>query len=226
MLRLEPEEAHVWEAALDGGEASRGAGLLSSDERERAARFVYDVHRERFTSRRAILRRLLAAYIGTAPQRIELHYGPNGKPYLPGGELELNLSHSADRALLAFARRPIGVDLEKLRPVEDALEIATRFFSPPETAELAQLEAEERSGRFLDLWTKKEAFVKALGVGLSRPLPSFTVPRGEEGWVEPAEQDKAWRLCRLRVHDGFAGAFAAEGEDLRIVQRQWPAEFD
>ncbi|MEZ5393485.1 MAG: 4'-phosphopantetheinyl transferase superfamily protein [Bryobacterales bacterium] len=180
------------------------------------------MHRERFTARRAILRRLLAAYLGKAPERIVLHYGPNGKPYLPGGELELNLSHSADRALLAFAHRPLGVDLEKLRPIEDALDIATRFFSPPETAVLAELDPEPRSRRFLDLWTKKEAFVKALGVGLSRPLPSFTVPLGEEGWVEPAEQDKAWRLQRLRVHEGFAGAFAAEGEDLRIVQRQWP----
>lgn len=220
-LPLDPSEAHVWEAALDREQAQDGAALLSEDERKRAARFVHGIHRDWFTARRSILRRLLALYLGTAPEEIVLSYGPKGKPFLPGGKLELNLSHSGGRALFGFARRPLGVDIEKLRPIDDALDISTRFFSPPETALLADLEPEERSRRFLDIWTMKEAFVKALGEGLSRPLTSFTVPL-EGGCIDSTQGQETWRLHRVAVSEGFAGALAAEGEDLRIVYRRWP----
>ncbi len=107
-----PLQVDVWEVSLDDPGLTDRAAVLTAEERERAERFHQAVHRRRFLARRVVLRLRLAEYLDREPSRIELAFGPKGKPYLPGGELELNLSHSFDRALIGFSRQPLGVDIE------------------------------------------------------------------------------------------------------------------
>jgi 4'-phosphopantetheinyl transferase len=154
--------------------------LLSRDEQERAGRFHFVEHRQRYVIARASLRRLLAERLGIFPRAVELVEDSYGKPRLApvhGSEgLEFNLSHSEVLAVYAFTSGcAVGVDVELIRQVPDADELAERFFSPNEVAALRALPFDRRSLAFLSCWTRKEAFIKALGLGLSCPLDAFDV---------------------------------------------------
>jgi 4'-phosphopantetheinyl transferase len=154
--------------------------LLSRDERERAEKFRYAEHRQHYIVARASLRRVLAERLGIAPRAVEFAETKHGKPRLApvhgSADLEFNLSHSGTLALLAFTSgRAVGVDVELIREVPDADDLAERFFSPTETASLRALPLGQRSLAFLACWTRKEAFIKALGQGLSCPLDAFDV---------------------------------------------------
>jgi 4'-phosphopantetheinyl transferase len=154
--------------------------LLSDVERQRAERFRYAKHRHRYIVARASLRQLLAERLRIAPQAVELVETSYGKPRLApthgSADLEFNLSHSEDLAVYAFANgRAVGVDIELIREFPDADNLAENFFSPQEIAALGSLSPDRRSLAFLACWTRKEAFVKALGLGLSCPLDAFDV---------------------------------------------------
>jgi 4'-phosphopantetheinyl transferase len=154
--------------------------LLSRDEQERAGKFRYAEHRAHYIVARASLRQLLAERLGTAPWAVEFVETKYGKPRLApvhgSADLEFNLSHSGILALYAFTRgRAVGVDVELIREVPDADDLAERFFSVKETAMLRAFPLERRSLAFLACWTRKEAFIKALGLGLSCPLDAFDV---------------------------------------------------
>jgi 4'-phosphopantetheinyl transferase len=170
MLRLDVGAAAVRDAA----------SLLSRDERQRARSFARPCDCRRFTVTRAALRRQLGERLGVAPQTIEFAYGPHGKPCLAGSQagadVHFNVSHSDDFAALAFASGgEIGVDIEALRAVPDAETIAGSLASPVERRAWKTLPARQRVRGFFNWWTRKEAFVKARGGGLSIPLDAFDV---------------------------------------------------
>ncbi len=156
-LSLAEGEWHAW--LLDHSIADDGC--LAQDERERARRFVFERDRAAYIATRASLRRLLTAYTGDPPEAHVLVTGPRGKPRLASGALEFNVSHSGTLSLLAFARAPLGVDIERIRPVPDAGKIAARYFTRPET----------HGEDFFVLWTRYEASLKAVGEKLGAPPP-------------------------------------------------------
>jgi len=173
------EKVDVVVESLDVDEAPLRA-LLSPDEQERAARFVFREDRRRYIVARARLRQLLGERLGAAPGALEFVYGEHGKPALAPryeDDLRFNLSHGEGVAVYAFAdAAEVGVDVEREREIEDTEAIAERCFSP------AEREACRTLG-FLYCWTRKEAFVKALGSGLSSPLAALDVSAAPEGWM-------------------------------------------
>ena len=172
------------------------ADVLSASERQRAARFTFESGRRRFIVARAALRRFLAQRLDARPEEIDLVYGVQGKPALgprfASSNLQFNISHCDDLAVYAFAfGREIGIDVEAVRWFADAMDVATRFFSRAENAAFAALDSLSRPLGFFNCWTRKEAFVKALGNGLTRPLDSFDVT------LAPNEPPKILRVDDL-----------------------------
>jgi 4'-phosphopantetheinyl transferase len=211
VTRLEAEPAAV----------RASAASLSDAERTRASRFAFDRDRDRFVVARARLRQLLGSRLGVRPEAVELECGAHGKPALAGRfaetELRFNVSHSDDLAVYAFSSgRDIGIDVEAVRALPDADAIAARFFSRREHAAYRALDARDRALGFFQCWTRKEAFIKALGEGFSHPLDSFDVSLAPG---EPAEilrieaaagDDRGWRLESMTPAPGFVAAVVRE----------------
>ncbi len=187
-------------ARLDVG-VERLAALsarLSDVERRRAQRFRFERDRRRYVVSRARLRELLGERTGDDPRAVELVYGRNGKPALARTALHFSVSHREELVVYAFARaREIGVDLEALRPLRDADDIAARFFSRHENETYRALAPRERTLGFFNCWTRKEAFVKALGDGLSMPLDDFAVS------LAPGEPPEVLQIARVRGNGGW-----------------------
>jgi 4'-phosphopantetheinyl transferase len=197
------------------------AMLLSNAERQRASRFAFDRDRRRFTVARARLRRLLSARLGVRPESIEFVYGAHGKPALArrfaDSDLRFNVSHSDDVGVFAFASgREIGIDVEAIRVIRDADAIAARFFSSGETNAYLALDPRNKPMGFFNCWTRKEAFIKALGDGLYHPLDCFDVSLAPG---EPAKilrvrgtsgDDCGWRMESFSPAPGFVAAVASE----------------
>lgn len=214
-----PGDVHLWAFRLSStlGAAREDERLLSADERERAARFVFERHRARYVTARAGLRRLLGAYLDRLPESLSFVYGPAGKPALPSGGLDFNIAHSEDRALAAIAwERPVGVDLEAVRELSDAQAIAARSFSPAEAAALARLPAGEHQWAFFRVWTRKEALLKAAGEGIS----SEGLRETEVGWGAPWESG-GWSLAEVDAGPGYAAAVAVRGPLEHAIARHW-----
>lgn len=168
---------------LEPGAVDALAGWLRDDERRRAGRFRLARDRRRYVVARGRLRQLLATRLGTHPRSVELSCGAHGKPCLAPGsaavDLRFNVSHSGDFALFAFCRgREVGVDVEAVQPMQDADAIARQFFSRGELQAYRALAPHDRELGFFTCWTRKEATLKALGVGLQSPLSEFDVPPG------------------------------------------------
>lgn len=182
------EGVRLWRISLrePDGVVSASAAILSGDERERAARFKFEAHRRRFTLRRAAYRRILASVIGCSPQQIHWRAGPQGKPaaYVDriAAPAQFNASHSEDLAVLAVtASTPIGVDIE-CRARKLSVNAAHLALSAAEGEDIESLSDDERRNVILKIWTRKEAALKALGLGLSIAPNSFTAwRRGETG---------------------------------------------
>jgi 4'-phosphopantetheinyl transferase len=168
---------------------------LSEDERSRARRFARERDRRRYVVARGRLRELLAQRLGADPREIELVHGANGKPALAHGSLRFNVSHCEDLALYGFAEgREIGVDLEVLRELSEADQIAERFFSADERAAYRALPAPQRTRGFFRCWTRKEALAKALGTGLA---------------ISPERHGgRAWHVESFSPRPGFIAALA------------------
>jgi 4'-phosphopantetheinyl transferase len=231
---LSGDTIHLWSARLDPPpwRVAELARLLDPDEQARAARFRFDVHRRRFTVGRGFMRSVVGAYLGVEPARLVWSYGPKGKPFLaepPAGDpFHFNLSNSEELALLGVERvREIGVDVEYLRPLSDLEALARRFFSPGESETLLALPPELRVRAFFNCWTRKEAYLKAVGDGLSAPLNRFdvTLAPGEaprmlrlEG---DAERAACWSLYHLEPAAGYLGAVAIEGGGWQIAAWRW-----
>jgi len=219
---LPPGEIQIWSIPLDPP-SERVAALtrmLTPDEEARAARFRFDVHRRRYVVGRGALRELLGAYLGARPERLRFDYAERGKPDLAApwkGELAFNLSNSEDLALAAFVRgRDLGVDVEYQKEMPDLEDIAKRFFSAPEIAALAGVPGECKKEAFFNCWTRKEAYLKAVGVGLAAPLDSFvvTLVPGEAPRMVSLQGDSqraaGWFFRHLVPRPSYLGAVALE----------------
>lgn len=225
------EGIDVWCAALDlaAEELARLERTLAAEERARAGRFVFERDRERFVAARGLLRQILAAYRGAPPEALRFRYSAKGKPALEdaGAGLEFNLAHSHGLALYAVAwRRPVGVDVERVREDIDVEGIAGRFFSPKEAAALRAIPQAERVRAFFRCWTRKEALLKAWGEGLPFGLNRFSVSlaareaRILETPFTPSESGRWW-LYPLEPAPEFVGALAVRGSAARVHCREW-----
>lgn len=172
---LKAGDVHLWRLCLIGGPEDLATRYLDVDERQRAARFVHARDRSRYILAHAGLRAILAGYLGRQPAEIALSREGNGKPFLTQSpDLQFNLSHSSDMALVGISRQTsIGVDIESVAPLRDLLELAATVFSPAECRELTDVCADRLPAAFLTGWTRKEACLKAVGDGLLRDPQSI-----------------------------------------------------
>lgn len=215
---------HVWSEWVDDPGSSGGPlDWLDDDERVRAGRFRFERDRRRFVGRRAFLRRVLAGYLEVQPVTVRYRADGMTRPELdaPGG-LSFSTSHSDGLAIVAVASdRLVGVDVERLRPIPDALEVARSFFAGRESEHLRSLPVDDRSTTFLRLWTRKEAYVKALGAGMSMPFDGFDVLGGEaEGPHVVRGPDGASPVVLTSLHGlpGYVGCVAVSGSEVSVHQ--------
>lgn len=228
-MTLPSDEVHLWRVELDAVAVAepRWQRILASDELERAKTFRFSRDRQHFTATRAWLRILLGGYVECDPEELTFGYGEKRKPFLKschGSEpVEFNLTHSGSRALLAFARgREVGVDIEQTRNNLDYEVLALRFFSPAEQKELTALESPEKCRGFFRCWTRKEAYIKATGAGLSLPLGDFDVslkPAPQNALLatrpDPGEA-KHWLLREVAAGEGYEAALCVKGKGWRL----------
>ena len=216
-----PGTVHVWRFDLD---AEAPPDILAADELARAARFHFERDARRWRTGRSLLRRTLGGYLSIPPETLEFETGPFGKPFLKNNRLCFNASHSSAVLLLAFGwDQDVGVDVECLRDDFVPEDLAAQVFSPREQAALSAVSPGERHAAFLSQWTAKEAFVKALGTGLSFPLTQLTLLpiAGSDCYaVQDAAQADALdavSVCRLPPLPGCAASVAAEGAVADIL---------
>lgn len=218
------DAVHVWmvqlEAAAAGYEGA--AQLLDEGESARAARFLDARLRQCFTLSHAVRRRLIGGYLGMDPRAIEFGSGEHGKPFVPGAAavLEFNSSDSGGYAAFAFCSGGrLGVDIERERQHSDLMLVAARKFAPQEYADLMAFPEQQRAAAFLRCWTRKEAYLKATGLGLAMKLNSFEVSLTEEARFTRLNREygDVWTLTALRnMPSGFAGAVAYAGPEREL----------
>ena len=232
---VERHEVQVWQFGLDplAATMSDPARCLSQDERERAARFRFEVHRRRWVTARIALRQILALYAGANPASLRFHCDAYGKPTLlpPHDGVHFNLTHSGDLGLLAIAPAPIGIDAECIDPRLDWDALTRRVASDDEREALRRCPVAEQRAAFFRLWTRKEAYIKGRGLGLSLPLSAITVPvtalpgpgdiRVEAVW----DDGRPWCLWDLEVPESHMASLCYAGTLYRLRRHLWsPAD--
>lgn len=238
MIALGPDDVHVWAVALHAG-ADHGA-IFSAEEEGRAARFVRPQDRDAFLAARGALRVLLGRYLEVPPGAIEFAAGVWGKPELAGAlartKLSFNLTHSGGTALIAVARdRPVGIDLERVRAMPEALGIARRVLGAAPAAALERLDALQRDVAFFHLWTAHEACIKALGLALAVAEQAVRVGWTDAGpvceWADPLAAPAGLAVMTLAAVPGDAAALAwgrrgaagGAGQDIRLTRFEYAA---
>lgn len=233
---LADNDIHLWATTLIPGPdiLASFAATLSPDEMARANRFKFEKHRNRFVAGRGALRGILAPYIRAAAPELSFSYSTNGKPELSGESakagLHFNLAHSEDLALVAVTRiGVVGVDVEEVRPIKEVDALVARFFSQRENEAFQKVPEAQKPAAFFNLWTRKEALLKATGEGITKSLNLVEVSflPGEParllaiaGNVAQAEQ---WSLRELLPAVGFTGAVAIQAQDIAIHCWKWAA---
>ncbi len=228
------DSVHVWCAALDQPATNvlKWETILADDERRRAADFRRERERSRFVVGRALLRIILGRYLDVDPVELQFGYGQRGKPLLADSgthsALRFNVSHSQGLALYAVTREhELGVDIEYARSIAKMEHIARRFFSPHENQALFALPSDQRHEAFFNCWTRKEAYIKAIGLGLAQPLDRFDVSLapGEPASILSIDGDQlmaaAWSLYALTPAPGYTGALAVQANGLELRCWRW-----
>ncbi len=216
---LTSDSVHIWKLPLLVSHSNN----LSQDERARAARFRFERDRARWSAARSMLRQCLAQYANQAPERLRFGYTTHGKPFLPDHpDIVFNLSHAGDYGLLAVTSgRHVGVDIELIRPEFADPAVASHFFSAAEQAQLARLSGEAYVMAFFTCWTRKEAYIKARGEGLSHPLKDFDValqrnpPELLLATRPDAGEKDNWHMQAVSVPDGYVAALTTS----RLIQQ-------
>jgi 4'-phosphopantetheinyl transferase len=225
-LALDATEVHLWQASLDERPADIFESFLSADELTRANRFHFVKDRSRFVVARGLLRNLLSAYLGVDCSDLRFSYGAQGKPFLvldSPVQINFNVSHTHGRAVFAFTRgRDLGVDLEYVSDDFDDELIANRFFSRAEVLTLRTVPADLRKQAFFNCWTRKEAYIKARGEGLSMPLNQFDVslrpnePVALQNNYRDEREVSRWSMQAIPAPEGYVGALVVEGHDWQL----------
>jgi 4'-phosphopantetheinyl transferase len=219
LLELPDGEVHVWRASLDldSGWLAELRTSLAPGEIERANRYVFESDRLRYEAGRGILRRLLSRYHNCPPAAFEIHTNPFGKPVVDG-DICFNLSHSGPLAVYVFARNSgVGIDLEQIRTDVECVEIAGRYFTGAELGELVATPKETRNEAFFRGWTRKEAYVKALGRGLSTSLSSFEVGITNQDTLLGSDSDNiGWVVKSFVPHQNFVGSVVTSGQESQF----------
>lgn len=234
-LILGSDEVHVWRATLDQttSQIENFRHTLAADEQARAERFYFRRDREHFIVARGVLRALLGFYLNKAPECLSFRYSSHGKPALAresgGDTVRFNLSHSRGVALYAVTRgREVGIDLEYIRSDLEVEQIAERFFSCREIATLRALPIDLRTYAFFLCWTRKEAYIKARGEGLSLPLDQFDVslipgePAALLSTHRGSHEALRWSLQELTPAPSYVAALGVEGHGWGLACWQWP----
>ena len=226
-------EVHVWKIHLDLPEEviTQLKTILAEDELNRAARFYFEKDRRHYIAARGQLKILLGKYLDTNPAELDFKYNDHGKPFYQRTGIQFNVSHSNKLGLIAFdPAKPVGVDIEWKRPDFARLKTAQRFFSAGEVKELESLPKEQIHDAFFNGWTRKEAYIKALGKGLAIPLSKFQVslaPGKPAALIEtkhdPGQAEK-WKLFAVKVPDGYAGAVMVSSTRSLIELFEFQAE--
>jgi len=231
-LTISKDHVHVWYVSLDQSESllQRLAQTLSEEEHKRAERFHFRKDRDHFIVARGVLRDILSHYLQREPEELFFYYNDYGKPALGKNfsGLNFNVSHSGNIALYAVTcGREVGIDVEQIRPDFAVEPIAKRFFSPAEVAVFSDLAAHEKKEAFFSCWTRKEAFIKATGKGVSFGLDNFEVSLvpGKPAVLLSVNGDKkkarGWSLKNLHIQPDYKAALAVEGHDWRLQSWQW-----
>ena len=220
-LFLQPNQVHIWSVCKSTHEDRLPIywELLNVEEQERALKFRFLKDRYCFIIARGVLRKLLSIYLGMAPAEIKFQFGDNGKPYVNHpSDINFNISHSGDTILLGFVQKySIGVDVEYTKREIDVKRIAQLFFAEEEVASLFALDQAYHKQAFYNCWTRKEAFIKAVGSGLSFPLDQFVVSLDstEEATLIDTKWDKKekekWVLNAIEPGKNYIGAVSVKG---------------
>jgi 4'-phosphopantetheinyl transferase len=227
---LDDGELHVWQARLTASEdeLAEFARLLAPDENHRAARFHFERDRRAFVVGRGILRIILGRYLACAPEELAFLYGLHGKPSLRGGGLQFNMAHSDGLAVIAVTREgAVGIDVERVRPMQDCGRIMNSFFTAEEANAVSALPAEHHLRGFFTCWTRKEAYLKATGDGITAQLDHFSVPVVPGSpprllHVEGAPHEVTrWSFHELPLGVDCVGVVAFEGAIREIRHCLW-----
>jgi 4'-phosphopantetheinyl transferase len=223
VLTLTGDDVHVWHVAPELIEDSallrRCDAILSAEERARHARFVFPAHQHLYLVAHALVRTALSQYAPVEPEAWTFRIGPHGRPEVAGPAgvppLRFNLSHTAGLiAVAVMLEADLGIDVEGIDARASRLEIAGRYFSPAETADLHLLPAERQPRAFVEYWTLKEAYIKATGLGLSMPLTSFAFTLGDPPSISFRSPDhgdpSAWHFARLDLSPNHLAALAVK----------------
>ncbi|MGA2031846.1 MAG: 4'-phosphopantetheinyl transferase superfamily protein [Thermoguttaceae bacterium] len=232
-FRLSPGEIHLWCTLLDlPPEATRQlASVLSEDERDRAARFGRELLRTRFVAARGTLRSLLGRCLGAPAEEIQICYGGHGKPALAApwdaAGIHFNMAHSRNLAVFALSGGlDLGVDVEWVRPMRNMWQLVERYFSPQEQQQWRQMDDAQRQIAFFRGWTRKEAWLKGLGTGLTFPLEDFTVSLDEPARLlairGDADQAARWWLESGVPAENALAAVACLGRPTAVARWAWP----
>ncbi len=235
MASLSPAALHLWRLPLNLPPATQAvvAGTLTPNEHARATRYHFEADGRHFAAARGQLRQVLAVYTGLLPERVPIAADAYGKPHLAldQPDLHFNLAHSGAWGLVVVARLwPVGVDLEHVRPSVERATIAQRFFALGEARRLAALPPSEQLAAFFRCWTRKEAYIKARGGGLSLPLDEFEVSLEADAprvlWVKNNDAEAAqWKLFEPPLPPEYVGAVAVRAREVELVDRgDWAAE--
>lgn len=231
-FKISGNEVHVWRASLDQNEATMAGlwELLTPDERQRAQRYCFKKGQQQFVVARGVLRQIISLYTKLSPAALKLTSNSYGRPALSADsnptEIEFNLSHSGNMVLYAFSRgRAVGIDIEMVKKEVATLSIAENFFSPDEVTALKAVPEDMHAVAFFNCWTRKEAYIKALGEGLSHPLQNFSVslaPHEEAALLsvmgDPSEAAR-WKIYALEPGAGYVASVIAENPPFSL--REW-----
>jgi 4'-phosphopantetheinyl transferase len=226
-------EVHVLRIDLDRVSTSRlpSLSILADEEIKRANHIHLDMERKRFITRRILFRVILSRYLAVEPGKLEFDYNPYGKPSLKqpaGSSICFNTAHSEQFALFTFCLgNQLGVDIERIRLDIDYENIAGQYFTPGERSAIMARPGDDRSELFYTFWTRKEAYIKGRGMGLSIPLDGFDVSQTNHGvfypveYVDDKQKKSEWILLDLPSTRGFAGALAVEHGNQVITTWEW-----
>lgn len=224
---------HVWRIDLHSVTlmSNELIALLSADEVQRLRRFRFPIDRDRFAAARGALRSILACYVKQCPGEIRFSYGKWGRPSLQandGDALEFNLAHAEEIALCAVSRMPVGVDVERVRPDFPVERTVARFFAPREREYVLSVPSTERALHFFTFWTRKEALLKAIGVGLSANLESIDISEPtvcfDAARDGPRASNTTWNVLSFIPKAGHVGAIAHKTRSGEIAFFEWTSE--